>query len=483
MTIRRLLQTSLAVLSVATLPGVLSGGARQEGSAGTEAVSRREAAYKANNLGVALLEQFRHKEAAEAFGRALEIEPTLALAQVNLAIALFNVPEMEAAEASAQAAVEAAPEALQAHYIVGLIARQTNKMEEAKAAFQRLLASDPRDVGALVNLGQVLLRERQYEEAVAAFRAAAAAEPYNRTAVYNLGIALSRTGSKEESRKVMARFLELRKGGYGTEIGRTYPEQGRYAEALTTTGAEPTLVDETPPAARFVEAATGVLPQHETPSAAPASAFGRQVEAGAAPERVKHDLAAALGGQVMLFDHDADGDLDLFEVGSRGQRLLRNTSGRFSDVTRASGLDPSRAGIGAVAADHDNDGRPDLLVLRPDGSTLHRNGDDGRFSDVTAAAGIPADSGLVVSAAFADVDHDGDLDIFLAGLASLAGPGGQFPDDFAKRRHWRLQRGREPDGPCGGRGSHRRRGAHGLRQPARHRPADGPLRRDAQALP
>ncbi len=430
MMIRRLLQTSLAVLLVAALTGIPSGEARLEGETGSVALAKREQAYRANNLGVALLEQFRHKEAAEAFSRSLGTDPTLALARINLAIALFNVPDMEAAERGALAAIEVAPDAPQAHYVVGLIARQQGKIEEAKAAFQKVLTIDPRDVGALVNLGQVQLRERQYEEAVAAFRAAAAAEPYNRTAVYNLGIALSRTGSKEESREVMARFLELRKGGYGTEIGRSYPEQGRYAEALTSTGAEPTLVDQTTPAARFVEAAAGALPEHEAPDLAFASAFGRQVEAGTAPERVKHDLAAALGGQVMLFDHDGDGDLDLFAVDARGQRLLRNASGRFSDVTRASGLDPSRGGIGAVAADHDNDGRPDLLVLRPGGSTLHRNGDDGRFSDVTAAAGIPPQAGLVVSAAFTDVDHDGDLDIFLAGLASLQRPRGRFPDDF-----------------------------------------------------
>ena len=58
-------------------------------------LTTREEAYRANNLGVALLEQFKYKEAAEEFRRALKINPQLQAAQVNLAIALYNVPDVE----------------------------------------------------------------------------------------------------------------------------------------------------------------------------------------------------------------------------------------------------------------------------------------------------------------------------------------------------------------------------------------------------
>jgi tetratricopeptide (TPR) repeat protein len=58
--------------------------------------SSREDAYRANNIGVALLEQFNYKEAAAQFRQALKLEPSLALARVNLGIALYNLPDPKA---------------------------------------------------------------------------------------------------------------------------------------------------------------------------------------------------------------------------------------------------------------------------------------------------------------------------------------------------------------------------------------------------
>src|SRR5438067_7539674 len=58
----------------------------------------REEAYRANNLGVALLEQFKHREGAEQFRRAPALDPALALAGIHLALARYNVPDLAAAQ-------------------------------------------------------------------------------------------------------------------------------------------------------------------------------------------------------------------------------------------------------------------------------------------------------------------------------------------------------------------------------------------------
>jgi Flp pilus assembly protein TadD len=399
----------------------------------------REQAYRASNRGVALLEQFRHDDAAKAFGRALELDPKLLLARINLAIALYNVPDLPGAEREATAAL-AAGEAPQPHYILGLIARSQSRVDEAEAHFRKVLEADPLDVGALVNVGQVRMQRRQFAEAAAQFRAAVEAEPYNTTAVYNLGLALTRSGQVDEGRRTMERFQALREAGYGTVLGQTYPDQGHYAEALPSTGAEADLVDPKTPAVRFVDATGHTLP--------PPAAEGDETPPAA---------SAAPLFPAVLFDWDGDGDLDLFDLRPRSQRLYRYDGARMVDATREARLDPAAGGAGALAADFDTDGRVDLLVFGPQGLRLLRNGENG-FADVTGASGLPAGIGSVGAAAFADFDHDGDVDLFLgsrpgasrlfrnagsgvfadataaAGLSAEAATIGLVPTDFDNRR-------------------------------------------------
>ena len=61
---------------------------------GAPGANAREDAYRSNNIGVALLEQFKYKEGADAFRNALKIDPKLNLAHINLGIALYNVPDL-----------------------------------------------------------------------------------------------------------------------------------------------------------------------------------------------------------------------------------------------------------------------------------------------------------------------------------------------------------------------------------------------------
>src|ERR1043166_3913096 len=392
---------AFAAVAVASLVFVALRPPAASTQAPTGEAKAREDAYRANNLGVALLEQFKHKEGADEFRRALSLAPKLTLARINLAIALFNVPDLAGALKEATAAAAASPDSPQPPYILGLIARQQNRTDDAVAAFQRVLKIDPADVGANVNLGQLYSQQRKYTEAVAAFRAALAEEPYNGTALYNLGTALLRAGQREEGQAAMQRFQALRASGAATTIGPAYLEQGRYAEAVVSTGAEADLVDKRTPEVTFTDVTASVLPP-AAPDAWP----------------VKNASVEQSGGAVVLFDYDGDGQLDLLEVAGGRQRLYHNDRGKFTDVTAQSGALAKEAdgvATAAVAGDYDNDGKPDIFVVRYGQSTLYHNDGGGRFTDATATAKIPNYPYLSRSAAFVDYDHDGDLDIFIAG--------------------------------------------------------------------
>jgi tetratricopeptide (TPR) repeat protein len=141
----------------------------------------------------------------------------------------------------------------------------------------------------------------------------------------------------------------------------------------------------------------------------------------------RRQLPETMSGGVGLIDYDGDGWLDVYCVQggafpppdppSRcGDRLFRNRGdGTFEDVTHSAGLleFPGGYGHGVAVGDYDNDGHPDLFVTRWRSCTLYRNRGDGTFEDVGTHAGLAGDSGWPTSAAFADLDGDGDLDLYV----------------------------------------------------------------------
>ena len=142
----------------------------------------------------------------------------------------------------------------------------------------------------------------------------------------------------------------------------------------------------------------------------------------------KH-IIETMGSGVVFFDYDGDDDADLYFVNSGtipgkdipeadtknhwGNVLYRNDgNGHFTDVTEESGTGDSGYGMAASAADIDNDGDSDLYVANYGQDSLYQNNGDGTFTDITKKSGID-NTQWSIAAVYLDYDLDGDLDIFV----------------------------------------------------------------------
>ncbi|MFN5251126.1 MAG: FG-GAP repeat domain-containing protein [Bacteroidota bacterium] len=146
------------------------------------------------------------------------------------------------------------------------------------------------------------------------------------------------------------------------------------------------------------------------------------------------DIDGLAGGSI-IEDFNNDGSLDIFctSYGLTDQCHLffNNNKGGFEEVTESAQLMGITGGLNAKQADYDNDGYTDILILRGawldkggefPNSLLHNNG-DGTFSDVTFEAGM-VNFRPTETAAWADIDMDGLLDVF---VANEYNPKNQYP--------------------------------------------------------
>ena len=163
---------------------------------------------------------------------------------------------------------------------------------------------------------------------------------------------------------------------------------------------------------------------------------------GASADRHLYEI---MSGGGLFFDYDNDGWIDIFLVDGGSltspatdktarHRLYHNRrDGTFQDVSASSGVTHDAYGMGACAADVNNDGWIDLYVTSVGINALYQNNAGKGFTDVTKTAGVGGAPTFTASCAFADVDRDGDVDLFVVNYVDARVDNNTFCGDVGRK--------------------------------------------------
>jgi len=354
-------------------------------------------AARYNNLGVAYMNQQLFEKALKSFEQASKFDPGMEIAKLNQGIALLNLQRVDDAKAALEAATKQDPKDPHAWYNLGLYYKNSSEAEQAIEAFKRVVELAPNDADSWYFLGTVYAQAKQYPAAIDAFEHALKLNPLHASAEFGLSRAYQQSGDSTSARQHLVKFQYIKDNKLGAPMSLAYGEQGQYSRAEES----PVLADKAPPQikVRFVEV---------TKEAG--------IATNAAPGQTK-DLASFLGAGACFLDYDGDGKIDILvaDGGPQGGIGLYHNigGGKFEDVTKRAGLDPTQHAMSCAGGDYDNDGFTDLALTFNGRIQLLHNEKNGTFKDVTESAGIKQD-GFNASLTFIDYDHDGDLDLYVA---------------------------------------------------------------------
>lgn len=351
------------------------------------------------NRGVGQMGAFEFEEAERTFDALIpELGPThpfARLAKRNLAIARLN----QTSDGSQERATELLeplladdPSDVTSHYCMGLIRLFLGEPDRATAHFRVAAEADPNDAYAAYYMGQCLEFDGKPEEARRWYETSARLDPYLRSPLLGLQRIESRAGNADAAAKQLELFQAMADNPRAKLAEFKYTRMGRKAEAtvpaIAGSGTQPAIGGD--PFVVSMATVVGEVPWRESSEGEAAS------------------LTAA--------DIDGDGRSDLFAAsalaGGRSAVLLSNADGEWRWV-EGHPLAATTAVRAALWGDLDDDGDLDVYLCHASGGALYLGDGRGGYTDVTEASGAGMAGRALRDGTIADLDHDGDCDLYL----------------------------------------------------------------------
>jgi tetratricopeptide (TPR) repeat protein len=350
------------------------------------------------NRAKAQLENGQFEAAIETLRLATSLEPESLPMRRNLvrAYLMSNLPAEALAELDLLDAA-ADESGAGAAYLRGLAELRQTDYAAAAEHMQRAVELDPDEATLRFQWALALLGLNQVDQARAQFEKAVELEPLHGAAQYQLATLARKVGNQDAFGRYMRDYLRIRdlRGASSS----TALEACRYTEA-----EPPELASEAPaepPAPAVFTPRDSVIGGAEDLNVA---ALG----VTALTDEDRYRIAAvAETGELITAEFDAGGELR--QVGRSGVRI--GEVGGAAKMLIANAL---------VDANEGGDVRRDIAeiaIVTPQRTWLVRPRGDGEFDDLSQSSGLAAASG--VSGEWVDVEHDGDVDLCLAGANGL----------------------------------------------------------------
>ena len=186
------------------------------------------------NMGVALQEQNKLKEAIEAYKKALTIKPDFPDAYYNMGIAFKEQNKLDEAVEAYKKAISIKPDYANAFNNMGNALKEQNKLDEAVVAYKKAISIKPDYANAFNNMGIALQEQNKVEDAIEAYNKALAIKPDYADAYYNIGNALQEQNKVEDAIEVYNKAIAI-KPDYADayyNIGNVLQEQSKLEEAI-----------------------------------------------------------------------------------------------------------------------------------------------------------------------------------------------------------------------------------------------------------